>query len=151
MRIISFNVNGIRSIHQKNKSGTKDCLPDNNILSSLIQEQNPDILCLQEIRCQTTKELDYYKKFFPYIYANFSTVKKGYSGTAILSKDKPINVTNYIHSTDQIHNEGRMIVAEYEKYYVVNVYTPNSKDELARLNERLDWDTMFRIYISKLN
>lgn len=151
MRIISFNVNGIKSIHNKSKTGEKGCSIENNVLNMLVKEQNPDILCLQEIRCQDLKLLETYKTYFPHIYASHSTVKKGYSGTAILSKEKPIKVTNYIHDTASIHNEGRIIVAEYEKYYVVNVYTPNSKDELARLNERLEWDTMFKNYVKSLN
>jgi len=151
MRIISFNVNGIKSIHEKSKSGEKKCSIEQNILTSLVNEQNPDILCLQEIRCQDAKILNYYQKFFPYIYTCHSTVKKGYSGTAILTKEKPIAVTNYIHEDKDMFKEGRMIVAEFEKYYVVNVYTPNSKDELLRLDERLLWDTMFRNYIKSLN
>jgi len=150
MKIISFNVNGIRSICGKSKSGEKECPFENNVLNKLIEEQNPDILCLQEIRCQTRKELDCYKKFFPYIYANFSTVKKGYSGTAILSKTKANNIITEFNNTNNIHKEGRIILAEFENYYVVNVYTPNSKDELARLSERLEWDRFYENTLKNL-
>ena len=150
MRIISFNVNGIRSMATKSKSGEKDCILENNVINTLIQEQNPDILCLQEIKCSRDIDLACYKKFFPYIYANFSTIKKGYSGTAILCKEKPISVVTEFGSSD-IHKEGRLIIAEFSKYYVINVYTPNSKDELARLGERLKWDRMFETILQKLN
>ena len=149
MRIVSFNVNGMKSIHGKSKTGEKGCLPQQNVLTTLIAEQNPDVLCLQETRC-SQKEFEYYKQFYPYIYTNFAE-KKGYSGTAILSRTEPIKVTNYVHNDSPIHREGRMIVAEYEQFYLVNVYTPNSKDELARLGERLIWDTMFRNYIEALD
>jgi len=148
MRIVSFNVNGLKSMHGKSKTGQKGCLPEQNVLTTLIAEQNPDVLCLQETRC-SQKEFEYYKQYYPYIYTNFAE-KKGYSGTAILSRVEPIKVTNYVHNDSPIHKEGRMIVAEYEEYVLVNVYTPNSKDELARLGERLEWDTMFRNYITAL-
>ena len=169
MRIISFNVNGIRSMANKSKSGEKGCILENNVINTLIQEQNPDILCLQEIKCSRDIDLACYKKFFPYIYANFSTIKKGYSGTAILCKEKPISVVtdfgeNPIYQEDNfdksklstakistIFDEGRLIIAEFPTYFVVNVYTPNSKDELARLGERLKWDRMFEAILQKLN
>ena len=149
MKIISFNINGLKSMHGKTKAGEKNCAPDENVLTTLINEQNPDILCLQETRC-SVKEFEYYKQYFPYIYTNFAE-KKGYSGTAIFSKEKPINVINYVHEDKPMYKEGRMIVAEYEQYFLINVYTPNSKDELTRLDERLIWDTMFRNYINSLN
>jgi len=149
MRVISFNVNGIRSMANKTKSGIKGCSIDNNVISKLVEEQAPDILCLQEIKCSKMADLDCYKKYFPYIYANFSTIKKGYSGTAILCKEKPINVTTEFEKTT-IHKEGRLIIAEFEKYYIVNVYTPNSKDELTRLDERLIWDRFFQKTLKNL-
>lgn len=149
MRIISFNVNGMKSIHAKSKTGEKGVSPEQNVLTTLIAEQKPDVLCLQETRCSSMKELDYYKQYFPYIYTNFAE-KKGYSGTAILSRVEPIKVINYVHGDSPMYKEGRMIVAEYSDFFVVNVYTPNSKDELARLGERLEWDTMFRNYIEAL-
>jgi len=168
MRIISFNVNGIRSMATKSKSGEKGCSLENNVINKLIQEQNPDILCFQEIKCSKLEDLASYKKFFPYIYANFSTIKKGYSGTAVLSKEKPISVVTEfgeqdIHQEDNfdksklstakistIFDEGRLVIVEFPKYYVINVYTPNSKDELARLNERLKWDRFFETTLQNL-
>ena len=150
MRIISFNVNGIRSMANKSKSGEKGCILENNVINTLIQEQNPDILCFQEIKCSKLEDLSCYKKFFPYIYANFSTIKKGYSGTAILSKEKPLNVITEFGNED-IYKEGRLIILEFPTYFVVNVYTPNSKDELARLGERLSWDRFFETTLKNLN
>lgn len=144
MRIISFNVNGMKSIHGKGKNGEKDCFANENVLTKLIHEQKPDILCLQETRCQTTKELESYG--FENIYTSFAD-KKGYSGTAILTKQKPISVTNF--NGPLLTNEGRMIVAEYDTFIVVNVYTPNSKDELLRLDERLIWDMNFCTYLKQ--
>jgi len=148
MRIISFNVNGIRSMAQKSKSGEKGCHIDNNVISKLVEEQTPDIICLQEIKCSKISDLDYYKKYFPYIYVNFSTIKKGYSGTAILSKEKSISIITEFG--EGIHKEGRLIIAEFSSYYVVNVYTPNSKDELTRLDERLIWDRFFQKTLKNL-
>ena len=150
MKIISFNVNGIRSMATKSKSGQKGCNIDDSVICKLAQEQNPDILCLQEIKCSKIEDFSCYKKFFPYIYANFSTIKKGYSGTAILCKEKPISVVTDFGSSD-IHKEGRLIIVEFSTYYVINVYTPNSKHELARLDERLVWDRMFETILQKLN
>jgi len=168
MRIISFNVNGIRSMATKSKSGQKGCHIDDSVICKLIEEQNPDILCLQEIKCSRDIDLACYKKFFPYIYANFSTIKKGYSGTAILCKEKPISVVTEFGSSDihkednfdksklstakisTIFDEGRLIIVEFSTYYVINVYTPNSKDELARLDERLKWDRMFEAILQNL-
>ena len=149
MKIISFNVNGIRSMATKSKSGQKGCHIDDSVICKLVEEQNPDILCLQEIKCSRDIDLACYKNFFPYIYANFSTIKKGYSGTAILCKEKPINVITEFDSND-IHKEGRLIIVEFPTYYVINVYTPNSKDELARLDERLKWDRMFEAILQNL-
>ena len=145
MRIISFNINGMKSIHNKSKAGEKDCSVDDNVLTQLIAEQKPDILCLQETRCQTTKELECYG--FPHVYTSFAE-KKGYSGTAILSRQKPISVDYF--NGPLVANEGRMIVATYDTFIVVNVYTPNSKDELLRLDERLVWDMKFCEYLAGL-
>jgi len=145
MKIISFNVNGMKSIHGKSKTGEKGCEPNENVLTKLIDEQKPDILCLQETRCSTTKELECYG--FENIYTSFAE-KKGYSGTAILSKQKPMNIEYF--NGPLVTNEGRMIVAEYDTFIVVNVYTPNSKDELLRLDERLVWDMKFCEYLTNL-
>jgi exodeoxyribonuclease-3 len=160
MRITSFNVNGIRSLHGKSKSGEKGCVVQENCLNKLVSEQAIDVLCLQEIRCQDKKELDTYKTVLPYVYTNHSTVRKGYSGVAILSRKEAVSVSmDFARVSESVpedkkeldmFKEGRLITAEYDTYFVVNVYTPNSKDALARLGERLVWDICFRIYLAFL-
>jgi exodeoxyribonuclease III len=157
MRIISFNVNGLHSIHGKSKDGTKKCAPATNCLRTLAKEQAADILCLQEIKTQTRLEIENYKDIFPHIYTNFSVSKKGYSGTAILSKEKPLRVTSDFTRVPAVNHtswapltEGRVLTAEYDAYTVICVYTPNSQDFLKRLEERLAWDILFRTYIELL-
>ena len=136
MKIVSFNVNGIRAIVKKN------FIDDVAVL-------NPDILCLQETKAmvsqvkQTLEPLDGY-----FIYAN-EAEKKGYSGTAILSKQKPLSVSYGINSHEH-DQEGRVICAEYEDFFVVNVYVPNSGSELLRLDYRQVWDRDFCNYLKKL-
>ena len=135
MKIISWNVNGIRAVIKK---GFYD----------FVNEFKPDILCLQETKArpeQVNLELDDY----PYQYWN-SAEKKGYSGTAIFSKKEPISIMNDI-GINKHDTEGRVIAAEFEKYYLVTVYTPNSKRELLRLDYReKEWDVDFLKYLKKL-
>lgn len=160
MRILTFNVNGIRSLHSKSKKGEKGCAEEGNCLNTLIQEQSPDILCLQEIRCQNTKELEKYQGTHPYLYTNHSAAKAGYSGTAILSRTKPIQVfkdflayPDAVPTADRerdLFREGRMLTAEFDTVFVICVYTPNAKEKLARIDERLLWDTCFQTYIQHL-
>jgi exodeoxyribonuclease III len=157
MRILTFNVNGLHSIHGKSKDGTKNCSVSKNCLRTLAKEEQADILCLQEIKTQTRQEIETYKDLFPYIYTNFSVSKKGYSGTAILSKIKPLCVSADFTRVSAIHHttwapltEGRILTAEYDSYIVICVYTPNSQDFLKRLEERLLWDILFRIYIEMI-
>lgn len=160
MRILTFNVNGIQSLHTKSKSGAKKCAPETNVLRSLMTEQNPDVLCLQEIRCQDTKQLNFYKTWYPYLITNHSTVKKGYSGTAILSRlpfvgtwrgwDRFPDALTAEQRDLPIFQEGRLLTAELADCIVVCCYTPNSQDELARLSSRLDWDQHFRRYLQRL-
>jgi exodeoxyribonuclease-3 len=160
MRIISFNVNGIRAIAKKQKNGAKDATSDNNCLKVMIDEQNPDILCLQEIKTCSAKDLDFLKNQMPFIYTNHSTVRKGYSGVALLSKVEPLKVTyNFdrinpvkIENTDNLdfNREGRLITAEFEEFVVISCYTPNSKAYLARLDERCTWECILRSYMSEI-
>jgi exodeoxyribonuclease-3 len=135
MKIISWNVNGIRAVIKK---GFYDFVEDNN----------PDILCLQEIKAnkeQVELKLDNY----PYQYWN-SAEKKGYSGTAIFSKIKPLSIENDIGIVKH-DQEGRVITIELKKYYLVTVYTPNSKRELLRLEYRQkEWDVDFLKYIKEI-
>lgn len=126
VKLISWNVNGIRAVL---KSG----------FISFIEKENPDIICLQEIKAhpeQVDKILDEYEN---HIWN--PAEKKGYSGTAIFSKIKPISVKLGKELLED--NEGRVIVAEFEEFYLVNVYTPNSQRGLTRLKHRLEWDKKF--------
>ncbi|MEX2484701.1 MAG: exodeoxyribonuclease III [Brumimicrobium sp.] len=135
-KIISFNVNGIRAILKK------DFISD-------VENMNPDILCLQETKAQDDQVKEALTEFNGYhIYSN-SAVKKGYSGTAILSKDRPLNV-EYDMGVEEHDQEGRVIAAEFDKYIVVTVYVPNSGSELKRLDYRTTWDQSFLNYLKDL-
>ena len=135
MKIISWNVNGIRAVIKK---GFYD----------FIDEYKPDILCLQETKARP-EQVDIKLNQYPYQFWN-SAEKKGYSGTAIFSKKKPLSVKNNI-GIDKHDNEGRVIAVEFEDYFLVTVYTPNSKRELLRLEYRAqEWDVDFLKYLKKL-
>ncbi len=134
MKLISWNVNGIRA-----------CLTKG--FENFFQEIDADIFCIQETKCQVGQvdlEFDNYYSFWN------SAEKKGYSGTAIFSKQKPINVT-YGIGIEEHDKEGRVITLEFEKFYMVNIYTPNSKRELERLEYRQIWEDEIRKYLLKLN
>ena len=135
IKFISWNVNGIRAVLKK---GFLD----------FVNEYDPDVLCIQETKAhpsQVELELDQY----PYKYWN-SAEKKGYSGTAIFSKIKPIEAI-YGMNIDKHDNEGRVITLAFENYYLVNVYTPNSKRDLSRLPYRQkEWDKDFLKYVKSL-
>ena len=131
MKIISWNVNGIRAAINK---GFYD----------FFREVDADIFCLQETKIQKEQIDENMKNLREYNYWN-SAEKKGYSGTATFSKLKPIAIT---YGED---NEGRIITCEYEKFYLVNCYTPNSKRELERLDFRMQWEDKIREYLIKLD
>ena len=134
MKLISWNVNGIRACVNK---GFKD----------FFKEINADIFCIQETKCQIDQiELKFegYKSFWN------SAEKKGYSGTAIYTKEKPISV-KYGIGIEQHDKEGRVITLEFDKFYMVNCYTPNSGRELARLEYRMIWEDEFKKYLIKLD
>ena len=134
MKFVSWNVNGLRAVIKK---GFYD----------FASEHKPDIVCLQEIKAnkeQVDLEFDQY----PYQYWN-SAIKKGYSGTAIFSKIKPINEI-YGIGIEEHDQEGRVISLEFENYFLVTVYTPNSKRELLRLDYRQKWDADFLSFIKDL-
>ena len=135
MKIISWNVNGIRAVLKK---GFLD----------FINDFNPDIICIQETKAhpeQVDLDLDNYK----FKYWNSAT-KKGYSGTAIFSKIKPISVQNDMN-IEKHDEEGRVICMELKNYFLVTVYTPNSKRDLSRLDYRAkEWDRDFLIYLKEL-
>jgi len=134
MKLISWNVNGIRACLTK---GFED----------FFKNINADIFCIQETKCQTG-QVDL--KFDGYFDFWNSAEKKGYSGTAIFTKQKPINVT-YGIGIDEHDKEGRVITLEFEKFFMVNIYTPNSKRELERLDYRQIWEDEIRKYLSNLN
>lgn len=136
MKIISWNVNGIRSVLNK------------NLWYSFIYEQDPDIICLQETKAEK-KQVQFENTFSDiYKHSFWSTpeYKKGYSGTAIFSKTKPLSI-----DTPDPLKEGRIVLFEFEKFYLINVYVPNSKSDLSRLNYRVnEWDVYLKHYILRL-
>jgi len=135
MKIISWNVNGIRAVLKKN-------------FIEFMNEYNPDIICLQETKA-SEEQVDLKLENYPYKYWN-SAVKKGYSGTAIFSKYAPVSVENDL-KIEKHDMEGRVITFELNNYYLITVYTPNSKRDLSRLNYRnKEWDVDFLNYLKKL-
>lgn len=137
MKIISWNVNGIRAIMKK------DFQHD-------VPNLEADIICLQETKANTEQVKIAMELINGYhVYANASKARKGYSGTAILSKKEPISVS-YDMGVEEHDQEGRVIAAEYEEYFVVTVYVPNSGNELVRLDYRSQWDLTFCNYLKKL-
>ncbi|MFV0592732.1 MAG: exodeoxyribonuclease III [Draconibacterium sp.] len=136
MKLISWNVNGIRAVAKKN-------------FFDDLQLMNPDILCIQETKAQDDQVTETLATVNGYhIYSN-SAEKKGYSGTAILSKTEPIAVTRDMGINDH-DQEGRILCLEYEKFYMITVYVPNSGSELKRLDYRQDWDKAFFDYLKNL-
>lgn len=135
LRLVTWNVNGIRSVMKK---GFEE------IAASL----DPDFFCLQEIKAMPDQvEIDDY--LYPYRYIN-SAKRKGYSGTMIMTRYEAKSVSYGLGDFLE-DDEGRVITLEYDNYYVVTVYTPNSKDQLARLDYRMKWDEAFGKYIASLN
>ena len=134
MKLISWNVNGIRACLTKGFEG-------------IFKKLDADIFCIQETKCQPEQielEFEGYTSYWN------SAEKKGYSGTAIFTKQKPINVT-YGIGIEEHDKEGRVITLEFEKFYMVDIYTPNSKRELERLDYRQIWEDVIRKYLLKLN
>lgn len=147
MRIISWNINGIRAVHRK------------GLFVPFVEKYQPDILCLQETKAeqhQSEVDLPDYEEYWN------SAVKKGYSGTAIFTKQKPISITldipekiakkyNLSDKYGDLNTEGRVICAEFKTFYVVTVYTPNAKPDLSRLDMRhKHWDLAFLTYMKEL-
>ena len=134
MKFISWNVNGIRACVEK---GFLDYF--NNV--------DADIFCLQETKCQEGQielNLEGYHQYWNY------AKKKGYSGTAIFTKQEPISVS-YGLGIEEHDNEGRVITLEFDKFYFITVYTPNSQSELKRLDYRMKWEDDFRNYLIELD
>ncbi len=148
MRIYSWNVNGIRAVIKK------------GAFQTFFDQQKPDIVCLQETKAeqgQAVIDLPDYEEYW-----NSSKNKKGYSGTAIFTKIKPLNVVNdlpekYVKESGlaadnygDSNEEGRVIAAEFDKFYIVNCYTVNAKDDLSRIPLRQDWDRAITAYCADL-
>ena len=134
MKIISWNVNGIRAVLKK---GFLD----------FISEENPDIICLQETKAHKD-QVDLVLDQYPHKFWN-SALKKGYSGTAVFSKVSP-NSVQYGIGIPEHDQEGRVITLEFDSYYLTTVYTPNSKRELLRLDYRQKWDIDFFNFLKNL-
>ncbi|MEW9077776.1 exodeoxyribonuclease III [Terrisporobacter glycolicus] len=134
MKLISWNVNGIRACVSKN-------------FMEFFNEVDADIFCLQETKLQENQidlQLEGYFQYWNY------AKKKGYSGTAIFTKKEPLSVT-YGINIEEHDQEGRVITLEFEDFYMVTVYTPNSQSELKRLDYRMKWEDDFRAYLKKLD
>jgi exodeoxyribonuclease-3 len=145
MKIIAWNVNGLRSLLKT------------DYLNDLINKENPDIFCMGETKLSCPYDNinnEITEKFpqFKYKYWSQCKTKKGYSGTSIFCKKEPLNIMyGLIYENEEIDNEGRVIVIELKKYYLVHVYTPNSGQALARLEWRTTiWDRAFEQYIKEL-
>ncbi|MDF2870071.1 MAG: xth [Anaerocolumna sp.] len=134
MRFISWNVNGLRA-----------CLGKG--FEEFFKEQDADFFCIQETKMQKEQWEHAFEGYYEYWN---SAEKKGYSGTAIFTKKEPLAVT-YDLGIEQHDKEGRVITLEYDNFYLVNVYTPNSKRELARLDYRMEWEDDFRAHLKKLD
>ncbi len=134
MKLITWNVNGLRAVINKG-------------FADFFIKSNADIFCIQETKMQEGQldiQFDGYQKYFN------SALKKGYSGTAIFTKKKPKQIT-YGIEREEHDTEGRVITLEYEPFYMVNVYTPNSQRELTRLEYRMEWEDAFRNYLKNLD
>lgn len=134
MKLISWNVNGLRAAVTKG-------------FMESFEKLDADMFCLQETKLQPHQielELPGYEQYWN------SAVKKGYSGTALFTRVKPLNVTNGI-GIEEHDQEGRVITAEYDNFYLVTCYTPNSQRELARLEYRMTWEDAFRAYLLELD
>ena len=134
MKLVSWNVNGLRAIYKKG-------------FEESFKKLDADIFCIQETKMQEGQiELDLQGYYQYYNYAE----RKGYSGTAIFTKKEPLNVS-YGIGIEEHDKEGRVITLEFDKFYMVNCYTPNSGRELARLEYRMDWEEAFKKYLVELD
>ena len=134
MKFISWNVNGLRAVVGKD-------------FESIFKTLDADFFCLQETKMQAGQldlQFEGYESFWNY------ADKKGYSGTAIYTRHKPLNVT-YGIGIDQHDHEGRVITLEMNNFFLVTVYTPNSQDELRRLDYRMQWEDDFQAYLHSLD
>lgn len=134
MRLVTWNVNGFRAVQKKG-------------FQEYFREMNADIFCIQETKMQLDQVEVAFEGYESYWN---SAIKKGYSGTAVFTKKKPVHV--FYDIEDPLHaEEGRAITLEFEDFFLVNTYTPNSQRELARLSYRMQWEDAYRAYIKKLD
>ncbi len=133
MKLVSWNVNGLRACVGKG-------------FFEFLSAENPDMMCLQETKLQPEQapQVDGYREYW------CSAEKKGYSGTALFTKSEPLSVSFGLGIEEHDH-EGRVITAEYEDFYLVTVYTPNSQDGLKRLDYRMQWEDAFRGHLCALD
>ncbi len=136
MKLVSWNVNGIRAVMKKD-------------FADSFQRMDCDVLCLQETKAQDDQVLEALKDISGYQIFTNSAVKKGYSGTSIITRQAPLNVTSDI-GIDEHDQEGRVLCAEFKTFFLITVYTPNSGSELKRLEYRQTWDTAFLNYVLEL-
>lgn len=136
MKIISWNVNGVRAVAKKG-------------FADQIRPWKADIICLQETKAQDDEVRQALANIQGYHLFSSSAVRKGYSGTGIMTREEPNEVTFGI-GMDEHDQEGRVVTAEFEDFYVLTAYIPNSGSELARLEYRQQWDKDFRAYLTKL-
>lgn len=135
MRLISWNVNGLRAVMNKG-------------FEEIVKSFNADIFCLQETKCQPEQiklKLDDYHQYFN------SAERKGYSSTAVFSKKEPLNVIFDFADMSDHPKEGRVMTLEFDNFYLVNAYVPNSKEKLARLEYRLKWEEALLEHLNKLD
>ncbi len=138
MKLISWNVNGLRAAMQKG-------------FSDFFKQADADIFCIQETKMQEDQIDISIQGLFQNYYSYWnSAIKKGYSGTAVFTKQKPLSVT-YGIGKEEHDQEGRIITLEFENFYLVNCYTPNSKRELERLSYRMVWEDEIRQYLKQLD
>ena len=133
MRFISWNVNGLRAVLKKD-------------FASIFDEFDADVFALQETKCQAGQvdlDLPGYRQYWSY------AEKKGYSGTALFCKRTPLRVLHGL-GVDELDREGRIVAAEFDDFWFVNVYTPNAQNELARIDHRMAWDDAFRDFCKGL-
>jgi exodeoxyribonuclease-3 len=134
VKLISWNVNGLRAVLKKN-------------FLDYLDAGKPDVLCLQETKCSPNDV----EQLWPATYATYwnTAQKKGYSGTAIFTKTRPLNVVSHIGIAEH-DGEGRVLAAEFKDFFLVNVYVPNTRRDLSRLTYRQRWDADFLRYLKKL-
>jgi exodeoxyribonuclease-3 len=162
MKIVSFNCNGIRSVLSKEKDGTKHKqFIENNVLAKVLDELKPDVLCLQEIRCNDKLDISSILRLderqYSIVGMNCALNKKGYSGTLTMVKHSLVPRIQRIqrdfesNEDENINQEGRVITVEFPECIIINTYVPNSKPDLSRLQWRVDvWEPAMRNHIKSL-